>query len=116
MSWGHRLLDPENFAEQEQAIAKQANPWGPLLDLPTDAAEAPEPEPTVPVTEASQLSVASIEERLKADPTWWPEALTAEVSREQPRKTALKLILTVAEDNGADPVTLEQAHAVLDAL
>lgn len=115
MSWGTRLLDPEHYAEQEHTLAKAANPWGPMLGLPTDEADAPTPAPVTP-EEPSQLSVASIEQRLAEDPAWWPEALVAELQRAQPRKTALRAILTVAEDHGGDPVTLEQAHAVLDAL
>jgi hypothetical protein len=110
------LLDPEAYAEQETAIARAANPWGSRMDLPQPEGEAePEVVSTTP-EEPSQLSVASIEQRLATEPSWWPDALAAEVSRAAPRKSALRAILRVAEDEGADPDTLTSAHAVLDAL
>lgn len=115
MSWGHRLLDPEPLAEQEEAIAKAANPWGERMGLPTPEAVVEAPTETQP-EEPSQLSVASIEQRLAVDPVWWPEALAAEVSREAPRKSALRAILRVAEENGASAETLESARKVLEEL
>lgn len=117
MTWGPGLLDEENLAKQQQELAAGQNPWGPGLGLPeaeavAEAEESAAPS-TPPVLADNGLSVASVEQRLAEDPTWWPAALELELGRPNVRKSAMRAILRTMEAEGADEATVAAARAVL---
>ena len=136
MSWGRKLLDDDAFAEQEEAQAKAANPWGPLLDLPeerplvdpaaveaalasaTDSegdGETDPPPAVIGEQEPGQVTVETLKVLLAENPTLWDTHLALELQRAAPRKTALDALLNVMEAQGVDPETLAQVHELLEA-
>lgn len=130
MSWGRKLLDDDAFAEQEETMAKAANPWGPMLDLPSDAplvdpaeveaalASVTDDEPKTPVVggeEPGQVTIETLKATLAENPTLWDTYLALELQRASPRKGALAALLDAMETQGVDPDTLGQVHALLEA-
>lgn len=117
MTWGKGLLDEENLAKQQQELAAGQNPWGKGLDLPEAEVVAEVEESAAPSTppeiKDNGLSVASMEQRLAEDPSWWPAALELELSRTNVRKSAMRAIIRTMEAEGADEKTVAAARAVL---
>ena len=121
MTWGKQILGEELYEEQSRVIAAAENPWGPLIELPEpEASDEPllvAPEGIAPPPpEEEQLSIATLEQRLAVDPKFWEDGLRLELTRQAPRKNALKAILRAMREDGADSATIEQAEQVLSAL
>lgn len=124
--YGNKLLDPEEQEAQAAQAAQDARSqvYGHLLldDDPTQveapaavasgpAAPSSEGPPPPPAVET--LSVAEIQRRLAAQPEWWIEALRLEMTRPQVRTSAMRAIVRVAEQQGADPDTIAKMRSAM---